>query len=146
MRIHDISPAEGTNKSKYRVGRGIGTGNGKTSGKGHKGQKARSGASTRPGFEGGQMPLARRLPKRGFHNKFAKNYTSVNLRSLDIFDDGATIGLDELRERGVVRQITGPLKILAVGELTKKFNIKAAAYSEAARAKIEAAGGKAEVV
>ncbi len=146
MKIHELVPADGNNRGKFRVGRGIGSGNGKTSGRGHKGQGSRSGYSMRPGFEGGQMPLARRLPKRGFHNIFAKTYTTVNLRSFEMFDAGETIGIDELRERGVVRQITGPLKVLAAGDLTKKLNIRAAAFSEAARTKIEAAGGKAEVV
>lgn len=146
MKLHELSPTPGTSTKSFRKGRGIASGNGKTAGKGHKGQKARAGKGMRPGFEGGQMPLARRLPKRGFNNKFAVTYTIVNTRSLELFEDGATVDMDSLKSRGIVRQLTGDLKILAAGKLTKKLTVKAAAFSESAKQMIEAAGGKAEVV
>ena len=146
MKLHELAPVPGSVKKSFRVGRGIGSGNGKTSGKGHKGQKARSGYSRSFAFEGGQMPLARRLPKRGFTNIFAKPYTTVNLSAFDVFEEGTSVGLDELLEAGIVRKCRYGLKVLANGELTKKLTIVADSFSEAAKAKIEAAGGKAEVL
>ena len=129
-----------------RKGRGVGTGNGKTGGRGHKGQKARSGGKVRVGFEGGQMPLARRIPKRGFNNVFAKPLTAVNLVSLNKFEDGAVVDAAALVEAGVISSCPYGLKVLANGNLTKKITVKAAAFSESAKEKIEQAGGKAEVV
>ena len=145
MKLHEMSPAEGSVQSAWRVGRGIGTGNGKTSGRGHKGQKARSGYSRKRGFEGGQMPLARRLPKRGFNNIFAKPLTAVNLDVFNGFNDGDVVTLDTLLENGIIRSCQYGLKVLGGGELTKKVTIKAQAFSESAATKIAAAGGKAEV-
>ena len=136
----------GSTHVNKRKGRGTGTGNGKTAGRGHKGQKARSGGKVRIGFEGGQMPLARRVPKRGFNNIFAKPLTAVNLSQLEIFEDGAVVGAAALLERGVIANCKYGLKVLAPGELNKKLTVKAAAFSESAKAKIEQAGGKAEVV
>ena len=146
MYLHDLSPAGGSTHAKKRKGRGHGTGNGKTAGRGHKGQNSRSGGGTRIGFEGGQMPLARRVPKRGFNNIFAKPLTAVNVAVLDKFDDGATVGVDELLQSGVLSKCEYGLKILGNGNVTKKLTVKAAAFSESAKSKIEAAGGKAEVV
>ena len=146
MYIHDLSPAEGSTREKKRRGRGHGTGNGKTAGRGHKGQKSRSGGGTRIGFEGGQMPLARRVPKRGFNNIFAKPLTAINVAALNRFDDGAAVGVDELRESGVLSKCEYGVKILGNGNVTKKLTVKASAFSESAKRKIEAAGGKAEVV
>lgn len=146
MRLHELSPAPGSNKSAYRKGRGAGSGNGKTAGKGHKGQKARAGHGMRPGFEGGQMPLQRRIPKRGFNNIFAKDTVSVNVGSLNGFEDGAAVDAAALMEAGIIKKCGDGVKILANGELTKKLTVKASAFSEAAKAKIEAAGGKAEVI
>ena len=147
MKLHELSPAEGSKKSVKRVGRGHGSGWGKTAGKGHKGQKARSGGGVRPGFEGGQMPLQRRLPKRGFNNIFAKNIVTVNLSTLNSkFDDGADVTVETLVAAGVVKNSFDGVKILGNGKLEKKLNVKVSAYSESAKAAIEAAGGKAEVI
>ena len=146
MKLHELSPVEGSKKSVKRIGRGHGSGQGKTAGKGHKGQKARSGKGMRVGFEGGQMPLQRRLPKRGFNNIFAKNIVSVNVGTLNKFEDGAVVDIAALVEAGVVKNSFDGVKILSNGNLTKKLTVKVTAYSEAAKAKIEAAGGKAEVV
>ena len=146
MELHELSPAAGSTHAKKRKGRGHGTGNGKTAGRGHKGQKSRSGGGTRIGFEGGQMPLARRVPKRGFNNIFAKPLTAINVSALDRFKDGATIGTEELLESGVLSKCEYGVKFLGNGDVTKKFTVRAAAFSETAKRKIEAAGGKAEVI
>ncbi|MDD6847193.1 MAG: 50S ribosomal protein L15 [Oscillospiraceae bacterium] len=147
MKLHELSPAEGSKKSVKRVGRGHGSGWGKTAGKGHKGQKARSGGGVRPGFEGGQMPLQRRLPKRGFNNIFAKEIVTVNLSTLNSkFEDGADVTVETLVAAGVVKNSFDGVKILGNGKLEKKLNVKVTAYSESAKAAIEAAGGKAEVI
>ncbi len=146
MKMHELSPAPGSNKDVKRIGRGHGSGNGKTAGKGHKGQKARAGHGMRPGFEGGQMPLQRRIPKRGFNNIFAKEVVSINVGSLNCFEDGAEVDVKALMKAGVLKKSGDALKVLANGEVTKKLTVKANAFSEAAKAKIEAAGGKAEVV
>ncbi|MDR0863156.1 MAG: 50S ribosomal protein L15 [Oscillospiraceae bacterium] len=146
MQIHELSPVPGSTHSSKRRGRGPGTGNGKTGGRGHKGQKARSGGGVRIGFEGGQMPLARRVPKRGFHNIFAKPPEAINVRDLELFDDGAVVSEGELLAAGVISGNGYGVKILAQGEITKKLTVKATAFSASAKAKIEAAGGKAEVV
>ena len=146
MKLSELSPAEGSVRQAYRKGRGAGSGNGKTGGRGHKGQKARSGGKVRIGFEGGQMPLARRIPKRGFHNIFAKPLESVNVSALEKFEDGAVVDAKVLLDAGVLSKCTYGVKILGNGEITKKLTVKASAFSESAKAKIEAAGGKAEVV
>ena len=146
MNIHELSPAKGSTHTGKRKGRGHGTGNGKTSGRGHKGQKSRSGGGTRIGFEGGQMPLARRVPKRGFNNIFAKPLTSVNLAALNRFKSGAIIDKDLLLESGVLSKCEYGVKVLGNGTLKKKLTVKASAFSETAKRKIEEAGGKAEVV
>ena len=146
MNLHELSPAEGANKSSKRIGRGHGSGQGKTAGKGHKGQKARSGGSIRPGFEGGQMPLQRRIPKRGFNNIFAKKIVSINVSALEAFEDGAEVTALALAEKGIVKKANDGIKILGNGNLTKKLTVKVAAFSESAKKKIEAAGGKAEVI
>ena len=146
MKLSELSPAEGSVRQAYRKGRGAGSGNGKTGGRGHKGQKARSGGKVRVGFEGGQMPLARRIPKRGFNNIFAKPLTSVNVGMLNRFEDGAVVDAAALAEAGIISNCPNGLKVLAGGELTKKITVKAAAFSESAKEKIEQAGGKAEVV
>ncbi|MDY6040521.1 MAG: 50S ribosomal protein L15 [Candidatus Faecousia sp.] len=146
MKIHELSPVAGSTQVGKRKGRGIGTGNGKTGGRGHKGQKARSGGKVRAGFEGGQMPLARRIPKRGFNNIFAKPLTAINLAALNRFEDGAVVDAAALLETGVISTCPYGLKVLANGTLTKKLTVKAAAFSESAKEKIEQAGGKAEVV
>ena len=146
MRLDELQPAEGSKFRTKRVGRGIGSGNGKTSGKGHKGQNARSGGGVRPGFEGGQMPLYRRLPKRGFNNIFAKKYVAVNVSELEKFENGTTVTAELLNESGVVSKTLDGIKILGRGELTKKLDVKAAKFSASATAKIEKAGGKAEVI
>ena len=146
MKLHELSPAEGSVKSAYRKGRGAGSGNGKTAGKGHKGQNARSGGGVRPGFEGGQLPLYRKLPKRGFNNsKFAKVYAIVNVDALNVFEDGAVVDLDALMAKKIVRRANDGLKILGNGEITKKLTVKATVFSATAKEKIEAAGGKIEV-
>ena len=145
MKLHELSPAEGSAKAAWRKGRGTGSGNGKTAGKGHKGQNARSGGGVRPGFEGGQLPLYRKLPKRGFNNKFAKEYVTVNVSALNVFEDGATVNLDTLVACGIVRKELDGLKVLGNGELTKKLTVEAKLFTASAKDKIEAAGGKAEV-
>ena len=146
MQIHELSPAPGSTHVSKRRGRGPGTGNGKTGGRGHKGQKARSGGGVRVGFEGGQMPLSRRVPKRGFNNIFAKPLETVNLRDLSKFADGATVDAEALLTTGVLSKCVYGVKVLGTGEITTKLTVKASAFSESAKAKIEAAGGKAEVV
>ena len=146
MKLNELSPAQGSVKAGYRKGRGPGSGNGKTAGKGHKGQNARSGGGVRPGFEGGQLPLYRKLPKRGFKNRFAVNYSIVNVAALNKFEDGAVVDLAALAAAGVVSQPKSALKILGKGELAKKITVKAAVFSASAKEKIEAAGGKIEVV
>ena len=146
MKLNQLTAVLGATKDAKRIGRGHGSGNGKTAGKGHKGQKARAGHGMRPGFEGGQMPLQRRIPKRGFNNIFAKEVVSVNIGSLNCFEDGSEVTVNTLMEAGVLKKSGDALKILANGELTKKLTVRANAFSEAAKAKIEAAGGKAEVV
>ena len=146
MKIHELSPVAGSTHVGKRKGRGVGTGNGKTGGRGHKGQHARSGGKTRIGFEGGQMPLVRRIPKRGFNNIFAKPLTAINLNMLNHFEDGAVVDAAALIEAGLLDNCPNGLKVLANGTLTKKVTVKAAAFSESAKEKIEQAGGKAEVV
>ena len=146
MNLHDLSPAAGSTHKNKRKGRGHGTGNGKTAGRGHKGQRSRSGSGTRRGFEGGQMPLARRVPKRGFNNIFAKPLTAINIASLNRFDDGAEVSADELLTSGVISKCKYGVKVLGNGTLKKKLTVKAAAFSESAKQKIIDAGGKAEVV
>ncbi len=146
MKLHELSPADGSAKKAWRRGRGPGSGNGKTAGKGHKGQNARSGGGVRPGFEGGQLPLYRKLPKRGFKNRFAKNYAIVNVGTLnERFNDGDLVTLAALVEMGVIKDTLDGLKVLGTGELTKKINVEAAVFSGSAKQKIEAAGGTAEV-
>jgi large subunit ribosomal protein L15 len=147
MRLHDLSPAAGSKKERKRIGRGPASGQGKTAGKGHKGQLARAGRGMRAGFEGGQMPLQRRLPKRGFVNIFGKEFTTVNVSALEErFESGAEIDVDALIEVGLVKKVLDGVKILGNGELSKQFTVKANAFSESAKQKIEAAGGKAEVI
>ena len=147
MQLHDLAPAPGSRKNRKRIGRGPGSGMGKTSTKGHKGLKARSGGSVRPGFEGGQMPIYRRLPKRGFKNYMFKTHNAVlNVKDLDRFDDGSEITEAVLREVGLVKGAVDGVKLLGNGELTKKLNVKVNAVSETAKAKIEAAGGSVEVI
>ena len=146
MRLEELKPAEGSKHRAKIVGRGIGSGTGKTSGKGHKGQNARSGGGVRPGFEGGQMPLYRRLPKRGFTNIFAKQYVAINVEELNKFDDGADVTAETLIEKRVISKALDGVKILGRGEVTKKVNVKVAKYSASAKEKIEKAGGKAEVM
>jgi large subunit ribosomal protein L15 len=145
MKLHELSPAEGSIKASFRKGRGPGSGNGKTAGKGHKGQNARSGGGVRPGFEGGQLPLYRKLPKRGFKNRFAVNYAIVNLSALNSFEDGETVNLEKLMEAGIIKKPLDGLKVLGKGELTKKLTVEAKVFSASAKEKIEAAGGKTEV-
>ena len=146
MKLHELSPAEGSAKKSYRKGRGPASGNGKTAGKGHKGQNARSGGGVRPGFEGGQIPLYRKLPKRGFNNAvFAKNYAIVNVEDLNRFEDGAVVDLELLLAAKIIRKPMDGVKVLGNGELTKKLTVKAAVFSTTAKEKIEAAGGKTEV-
>ena len=146
MNLHDLSPAPGSTQVAKRKGRGIGTGNGKTAGRGHKGQKARSGGGTRIGFEGGQMPLARRLPKRGFNNIFAKRLEAINVSALEKFESGATVNVSDLLEKGILSKCEYGVKILGNGEITKKLTVRANAFSASAKEKIEKAGGKAEVI
>ena len=145
MKLHELSPAPGSVKDVKRKGRGAGSGNGKTAGKGHKGQNARSGGGVRPGFEGGQMPLQRRIPKRGFNNIFAKKYAAINVSALGRFEDGATVDEKAIIEAGILKKPLDGIKILGNGELTKKLTVSVAAFSASAKQKIEAAGGKAEV-
>ena len=146
MELHKLSPVEGSTHVGKRKGRGHGSGNGKTGGRGHKGQKARSGGKVRAGFEGGQMPLVRRVPKRGFNNVFAKPLTAINLAVLNRFEDGAVVDAQALIEAGIIDSCPNGLKVIANGNLTKKITVKAAAFSESAKEKIEQAGGKAEVI
>ena len=146
MKLHELAPVAGSVQEGKRKGRGHGTGNGKTAGRGHKGQKARSGGKVRRGFEGGQMPLARRVPKRGFNNIFAKPLTAVNVAVLNRFEDGTEVTAQTLIDCGVISKCPYGLKILGGGELSKNVTVKAAAFSESAKAKIEQAGGKAEVI
>ena len=147
MKLHELSPAAGATKEVKRIGRGHGSGHGKTAGKGHKGQWARSGGGVRPGFEGGQTALERRMPKRGFNNIFATEYTVINVADLEArFESGAVIDLDAMIDAGLVTKVLDGVKILGNGELTKSFTVKADKFSESAKAKIEAAGGKAEVL
>ena len=146
MKLHELSPAQGSAKDAWRKGRGPGSGNGKTAGKGHKGQNARSGGGVRPGFEGGQFPIYRQHPKRGFHNHFAKNYAIVNVETLNQFVDGTVVDLDMLLAAKIIRKPMDGLKVLGNGEITKKLTVKAAVFSATAKEKIEAAGGKVEEV
>ena len=146
MKLNELSPAAGSAKAAWRKGRGPGSGNGKTAGKGHKGQNARSGGGVRPGFEGGQLPLYRKLPKRGFTNIFATTYATVNVEKLNVFEDGAVVDINALLEKKIIRKPMDGLKVLGNGEITKKLTVKAAIFSASAKEKIEAAGGKAEVV
>lgn len=146
MKLNELSAVPGSSRAPKRIGRGPASGNGKTAGKGHKGQKARAGHGMRPGFEGGQMPLQRRIPKRGFNNIFAKEIAAVNAGALNKFEDGAVVDAAALIEAGLVNKNCDGVKILAGGALEKKLTVKATAFSEAAKAKIEAAGGKAEVI
>ncbi len=146
MKLHELSPAPGSAQASFRKGRGPGSGNGKTAGKGHKGQNARSGGGVRPGFEGGQLPLYRKLPKRGFKNRFAVNYAIVNVAVLnDRFSDGDTVNLDILMDRGIIRKPLDGLKVLGNGNIEKKLTVEAKVFSATAKEKIEAAGGKTEV-
>ena len=146
MKLHELSPAVCSTKEAKRIGRGHGSGNGKTAGKGHKGQKARAGHGMRPGFEGGQMPLQRRIPKRGFNNIFRTEYAVVNVQDLNVFENGAVIDADALVAAGIIKKKLDGVKILGNGELQRKLTVKAAAFSKSAAEKIEAAGGKAEVM
>ena len=148
MKLHELSPAAGSSKSAWRKGRGPGSGNGKTGGRGHKGQNARTGGGVRPGFEGGQIPLYRALPKRGFTNSlFKKEYAIINLETLDkLFNDGDAVSMEVLLEKGIVKKELNGLKVLGRGEITKKLTVKATIFSATAKEKIEAAGGKAEVI
>ena len=146
MKLHELSPAPGSTHETKRKGRGTGSGNGKTAGRGHKGQWARSGGGVRPGFEGGQMPLTRRLPKRGFNNVFAKEYSEVNVAKLNIFEDGAEVTFEALVEKGLANKNADGVRILGNGKLEKKLTVKAHGITAGAKEKIEAAGGKAEVI
>ena len=146
MKLHELRPAPGSAKEPKRIGRGMGSGTGKTSGKGHKGQNARSGGGVRPGFEGGQMPLSRRVPKRGFNNIFATRYAAINVGLLEQFEDGTVVDAQALKAQGIIKKPLDGIKLLGNGTLTKKLTVKAAAFSASAKQKIEAAGGKTEVV
>lgn len=146
MKLHEMSPAPGATRAPKRVGRGIGSGTGKTSTRGHKGQWARSGGGVRPGFEGGQMPLTRRLPKRGFTNIFAKEYAVINISDLNGLEDGSVVTAQSLKEMGKIKKIGDGLKVLGQGELTKKLTVKAAKFTKTAQEKISAAGGSVEVI
>ena len=147
MKLHELSPQEGSVKERFRKGRGAGSGNGKTAGKGHKGQNARSGGGVRPGFEGGQLPLYRKLPKRGFNNfRFAKKYAVVNVESLNKFANGDVVDSAALLSQGIINSVCDGVKVLGEGELAKKLTVKAAVFSASAKEKIEAVGGKTEVV
>lgn len=146
MKLHELAPAPGSTKAAYRKGRGAGSGNGKTAGKGHKGQNARSGGGVRPGFEGGQMPLHRRIPKRGFNNIFAAEYVAINVDVLNRFEDGAVVDAKAISDAGIIKNTKDGIKILGRGELTRKITVKAVAFSASAKEKIEKAGGKAEVM
>ncbi len=146
MKLHELSPAEGSVKKNFRKGRGAGSGNGKTAGKGHKGQNARSGGGVRPGFQGGQLPLYRQLPKRGFYNKFGKTYAIVNVATLNKFENDAVVDLAALVNSGIITDVCDGIKVLGNGEITKKLTVKATIFSKTAAEKIEAAGGKTEVI
>ena len=147
MKLHELSPQEGSVKTRFRKGRGAGSGNGKTAGKGHKGQNARSGGGVRPGFEGGQLPLYRKLPKRGFNNsRFGKAYAVVNVKSLNKFNDGDVVDCAALLAAGIINNVFDGVKVLGRGEITKKVTVQAAIFSASAKEKIEAVGGKCEVV
>lgn len=146
MKLHELSPAPGSVSERKRIGRGHGSGNGKTAGKGHKGQNARSGGGVRIGFEGGQMPLARRIPKRGFNNIFATKYTAINVSQLNKFVDGTVVDTEMLKAAGIIKKENDGVKVLGNGELTAKITVKAAKFSQSAVEKIEKAGGKAEVI
>jgi len=146
MKLHDLKPAEGATTAPKRLGRGVGSGLGKTSGKGHKGAKARSGGGKRPGFEGGQMPLTMRIPKRGFTNKWRKEYETINISVLNIFEDGMEVGPIELLEYGIINKVLDGVKIMGDGELTKKLTVQAHKFTATAKEKIEAAGGSCEVI
>ena len=146
MKLHELSPAPGSVKDVKRIGRGHGSGNGKTAGKGHKGQKARAGRGIRAGFEGGQMPLHRRIPKRGFNNIFATPYVAINVAVLNRFEDGAVVNTEALLNAGIINKAPYGVKVLGNGKIEKKLTVQVAAFSESAKAKIEAAGGKAEVI
>ena len=146
MKLHELKPAFGSTTAPKRLGRGIGSGLGKTSGKGHKGAKARSGGGKRPGFEGGQMPLTMRLPKRGFTNKWATEYVAINVSALNIFEDGDVVGPVELIQAGIIKKIEDGIKIMGNGELTKKLTAQAMKFTATAKEKIEAAGGNCEVI
>ena len=145
MKIHELKAVEGSTREVKRIGRGHGSGNGKTAGKGHKGQKARAGRGIRAGFEGGQMPLQRRVPKRGFNNIFAETWTAINVAALEVFEDGATVDAAALAEKGIIKDAGYPVKVLGNGKLTKKLTVNLNAFSASAAEKINAAGGKAEV-
>ena len=145
MKLHELQPAAGSTSAPKRLGRGVGSGLGKTSGKGHKGAKARSGGGKRPGFEGGQMPLYRRVPKRGFHNIYRTEYATVNVGRLEIFENGTVVTAETLKEAGLISKVMDGVKILGHGELTKKLTVEAVKFSDTAKEKIEALGGKAEV-
>lgn len=146
MRLHELSPVPGSRKKSVRVGRGLGSGLGKTSGRGQKGQNSRSGGGTRPGFEGGQRPLYLRLPKRGFYNKFGKDFVEINVKALNVFADGETVDLAALIKRGLTKKLRDGVRILGEGELTKALTVKATGFSKSAEEKIKAAGGKVEVI
>ncbi|HZK33855.1 MAG TPA: 50S ribosomal protein L15 [Bacillota bacterium] len=146
MKLHDLKPVEGSTKKAIRKGRGPGSGKGKTAGRGHKGQKARSGGGVRPGFEGGQMPLIRRLPKRGFTNIFAKVYSIVNLKDLEVFEADTTVTPELLKEAGLIKKLNDNVKVLGEGDLSKKLTVQAHKFSKSAQEKIEALGGRAEVI
>ena len=146
MKLHELRPAFGATTAPKRLGRGVGSGLGKTSGKGHKGAKARSGGGKRPGFEGGQMPLVRRLPKRGFYNPFRTEYVAINVDRLEVFEDGMTVTPVELIQYGIIKNVLDGVKIMGNGELSKKLTVQANKFTATAKEKIEAAGGKAEVI
>lgn len=146
MKMHELAPAIGSNKESKRIGRGHGSGNGKTAGKGHKGQKARAGHGMRPGFEGGQMPLQRRVPKRGFNNIFAEEWLAINVSALEVFEDGTVVDADALKLKGIIKKANLPVKVLGNGKLTRKLEVKLNAFSASAAEKINAAGGKTEVI
>ena len=146
MKLHELHPAEGSTTAAKRLGRGVGSGLGKTAGKGHKGAKARSGGGKRPGFEGGQMPLYRRVPKKGFTNIFGTDYETINVEALEVFENGTVVTEDLLIEAGIIHNSKDGLKVLGNGDLTKKLTVKAAKFTESAKAKIEAVGGTAEVI
>ncbi|MBO5322306.1 MAG: 50S ribosomal protein L15 [Clostridia bacterium] len=146
MKMHELAPAIGSTKESKRIGRGHGSGNGKTAGKGHKGQKARAGRGFRAGFEGGQMPLQRRVPKRGFNNIFAQDWVAINVSALEVFEDGTVIDAEALKLKGIIKKANLPVKVLGNGKLTKKLEVKLNAFSASAAEKIAAAGGKTEVI